>query len=101
MAKPFTHFLVAVACLAAIYSEMATSGNAWADDMREVAPVPAELIQWHSGLTGSSTACVIPEGKRPHAATQAEDAAAYLVMHDGLRHVGWTDPIFGSIPSMR
>ena len=100
MATPFTYFLVAVTSVAAVYSSMAMPGNAWADDINDVSPVPAELLQWHSGLTGS-TACVIPEGKTPHAATQAEDAAAYLVMHGGLRHVGWTDPIFGSIPSMR
>lgn len=90
MATPFTCFLVAVASVAAAYSSMAMPGNAWADDIIEVAPVPAELMQWHSGLTGTSNACVIPEGKRPHAATQTEDAAAYLVMHGavGLRHVG-------------
>lgn len=99
MAKPFTHFLAAVACLAAICSEMATSGNAWADDMREVAPVPAELIQWHSGLTGASDFCVIPEGNRPHATSNPGDSAAYLVMHGavGLRTVAldaseyWSD----------
>ncbi len=90
MATPFTHFLVAVVSLAALYSSMATSGNAWAEDTSEVASVPAELMQWHSGLTGTSNACVIPEQQRPSAATQPEDAAVYLVMHRavGLRDAG-------------
>lgn len=90
MATSFTHFLAAVVSLAALYSSMATSGNAWADDTSEVASVPAELMQWHSGLTGTSNSCVIPETKRPHAATQPGDPAAYLAMHGavGLRSVG-------------
>ena len=94
MATPFTHFLAAVVSLAALYSSMATSGNAWAEDTSEVASVPAELMQWHSGLTGTSNSCVIPEGQRRNAATQPEDSMVYLVMH---RAVGlWNVELDGS-----
>ena len=53
MATPFTRLLVTVASLATVYSVVAASGNAWADDMTAVAHAQAEMaefVQWHSGL---------------------------------------------------
>lgn len=81
MATPFTHLLVAVASLATVYSFVAASGNAWADDMSAVAHAPAELVQWHSGLTVTSGSCVKPEWKSTLTAIDAEDSTEFRVMH--------------------
>jgi hypothetical protein len=89
MATPVTHFLVAVAGLATMYSVAAMSGDAWADDMSAVAYTPAELLQWHSGLTVTSDFCVKQERKSTLTVFDPEDATALLVMHGavGIRDV--------------
>lgn len=89
MAAPFTHLLVAIGSLATVYSVVAASGNAWADDMSTVVHAPAELLQWHSGLTVTSDSCVKPEWKSTLTAIDPEDSTAFLVMHGavGLRRV--------------
>jgi hypothetical protein len=89
MATPFTHLLVAVASLATVYCVVATSGHARADDMSAVAYVPAELVQWHTGLTVTSDSYVKPEWKSTLTAIDPQDSTAYLVMHGavGLRGV--------------
>jgi hypothetical protein len=89
MATPFTHLLVAVASLTTVYPVVAAFGNAWADDMSAVAHAPAELLQWHSGLTVTSDCCVKREWKSTLTAIDPEDSTAFLVMHGavGLRRV--------------
>jgi hypothetical protein len=88
MATSFTRLLVAVASLATVYAVVAARGNAWADDLSAVAHAPAELLQWHSGLTVSDS-CVKPEWKSTLTAIDPEDSTAFFVMHGtvGLRHV--------------
>ena len=89
MATPFRHLLAAVASLATVYCVVATWGNARADDMSAVAYIPAELVQWHSGLTVTGDSYVRPERKRALRATDPQDSTAYLVMHGavGIRDV--------------
>lgn len=89
MATPYTHLLVAVASVATVYCVVAASGNAWADDMSAVAHAPAELVQWHSGLSVTSDSRVTPEWKSTVTAIDPEDSAAFFVMHGaaGLRDV--------------
>lgn len=74
MATPFRHLLAAVASLATVYCVVATSGNTRADDMSPVAQVPAELLRWHSGLTGTSDSRCKPEWKSTLTAIDPEDA---------------------------
>lgn len=89
MATSLTHLLVAACSLATVYSVVAASGNAWADDMSALAYAPAELLQWHSGLTVTSDSYVKPEWKSTLTAIDPEDSTALLVMHGavGLRDV--------------
>jgi hypothetical protein len=84
MATPVTHLLIAVASLATVYSVAGTSGNTWADDMSAVAYTPAELLQWHSGLTATSDFCVKPERTGTHTAIAPGDSKALLVMHGAV-----------------
>jgi hypothetical protein len=86
MATPCRRLLVAVAGLAAV---VATSGNALADDISAVVRVPAELMQWHSGLSGTSDSRFKPERNSTPTAIDPEDFTAYLAMHGaaGLRYV--------------
>ena len=81
MATPFKYLLGSAASVAMVYCVGAPSGNAWADDMSAVAYVPAELMQWHSGLTVSDDPYVKPEWKSTLSATVPEGAKALLVMH--------------------
>jgi hypothetical protein len=85
MATPFTHLLIAVGSLVTVYFVVA----AWADDRSAGAHAPAELLQWHSGLTVSSDSYVKPEWKSTLTAIDPEDSTALLVMHGaaGLRDV--------------
>lgn len=84
MAPRFTHLLVAVVGLATVCSVAAASWNAWGDEMNAVAHTPAELLQWHSGLTVTSGSCVKPEWKSTLSATGQEDAAAlHVILHGG------------------
>ena len=93
MATPFTHLLIGVASLATVHCVGAVHGNAWADDMGAMAHAPAELVElvrWHSGLTvTSSDVCVNPEWKSTLTAIDAQDSAAFRVLHGaaGLRDV--------------
>ena len=81
MATQFANLLVAVAGFAMVCGVVAASANARADDMSAVAYVPAELMQWHSGLTVSDAPYVKPEWRSTLSATVPEDAKALLVMH--------------------
>ena len=73
MVTPFTHFLVAVASLATFYGVVATPASARADDMSAVAHVPAELLRWHSGLTGTGDSLFKPEWKSTLTAIDPEN----------------------------
>ena len=84
MATPFTHLLVAVASLATVYSVVATSGSAWADNMSAEASIPAQLVQWHSGLTVTSDFRAEPEWKSNLSAIDPEDLTAYFLMHGAV-----------------
>ena len=87
MATPFTHVLAAVASLATVHSVVASSVTAWADETSAVAQVPAELMQWHSGLTVTGGSSVNPELSRALRIIDPKVATTYLVMHGaaGLR----------------
>jgi succinate dehydrogenase hydrophobic anchor subunit len=89
MATPLTNLLAAVAIMATVYCVVAKSGNARMDDMRAVALVPAELVQWHSGFTVTGDSGVKPEWRSTLNAVDAQDARAFLVMHGavGIRDV--------------
>jgi hypothetical protein len=78
-AMRLTHLLVAIASLATVYAVVASSGNACA-----VAWAPAELMQWHSGLTVASGSCVKPEWKTTLTAIAPEDSTASRVMHGAV-----------------
>lgn len=84
MATPFMHLLVAVASLATVYSVVATSANAWADDINAVARAPAELLQWHSGLTDTVGSCVEPAWNSTVTAIDPRDFTVYLEMHGAI-----------------
>ena len=84
MTMPLTHLLVAVAGLATACCVVATSGNAAADDMGALAPAPAELMQWHSGLTVTSDSSVKPEWRSTLNAIDPDDSAALLQMHGAV-----------------
>lgn len=84
MAKAFTYLLVAVASMATVYCVVASSGNAWANEIGAVADVPAELMRWHSGVTGTSDSCVKSEWKSTLNATDRDDSTEYLVMHGAV-----------------
>ena len=88
MATPFTHLLVAVTGLATVYGAVASPGIARADGKSAVAPVPAELVQWHSGLSVTSGSHSKPEWKSTLTAIDPEGPSALLVMH---RSVGIRD----------
>ena len=75
MATPFTRLLVALA------SVVAMAANARADAMSAGANIPAELVQWHSGLTAASDSRVESERKSSLSAIDPEDLTAYLLMH--------------------
>jgi len=66
--------LAMVCCLAV------PSGNARADDLRAVAQIPAELVQWHSGLTVIDDPCVMPEWKSTLTAIDPRDPTSQLPM---------------------
>ena len=89
MATPFTRLLVALAGLAAAYSVVAMAANARADAMSAGANIPAELVQWHSGLTAASDSRVDSERNSRLSAIDPEDLTAYLLMHGaaGQRNV--------------
>ncbi len=89
MATPFKYLLGSAAGVAMVYCVGATSGNAWADDMSAVAYVPAELVQWHTGLTVTGDFYVKPERKSALRAMHPEDSTVLLVMHGavGIRDV--------------
>ncbi len=71
----------AMASLATACCIVLTPANAWADDLRATAPVPAELTQWHSGLTVGGEPGAKPEWQSSLSAIGSEDSSAYLMMH--------------------
>ena len=89
MATSFTPLLVAVASLATVCCVVVTSGNAREDATGAAAPVPAELVQWHSGLSVTGDSLVKPEWKSTLTAIVPEDSTALLAMHRavGIRDV--------------
>ena len=116
MATSFTHLLVTVGTLAAGYVAAMVAGSAWAGDDLGVLTAAAEdlteLMQWHSGLSVTSSSCVAPELKNAAAAIQAPDTAAFLALHgapgawdaprSGVRKSVWDGPKAhdGSAPRM-
>lgn len=115
MATSFTHLLVAVGTLAAGYAAAMVAGSAWAGNDLSVLTAAAEdlteLMQWHSGLSVTSSSCVAPELNSAVAA-QAPDTAAFLALHgapgpwdaprSGTRKSVWDGPKAhdGSAPRM-
>ena len=116
MATSFTHLLVTVGTLAAGYAAAVVAGSAWAgDDLSVLAAATeelTELMQWHSGLSVTSSSCIAPELKGGVAAIQAPDTAAFLALHgapgpwdaprSGARKSIWDGPKAhdGSAPRM-